>query len=457
MSRVERRRFLSPRQRGLTLSPQHGLSLGDSFKNLALVAPTGSGKTTRYVIPNVLAVEGSVLLTDPSGEIFAATSGRLHERGFRIQVLQPADLSHSLRFNPLHYWRTPQELRQLASILAPSDSSGRADPFWTVSAVNLLYLVLSALVNVEDAGYVNLANLRWLLNHLGGQADSGMHAFMSRYLEQQDPRVFSEYLAFCATEPKVTASIIASARAALELWSDPEVCRFTANNTVDLEPLRHRHTAIFLIVPEHQVRYFSMLLNLFYSACFAHCLRDIGEDLLPVFFFLDEFGNIGHIQNFASIITTLRKRRCSVSIILQALSQLDAVYGRDAARTIFSGGCANKLFFSGLDLETAHYVERMLGVNTEYDTTFGGIDDRARTIGVPLLSADRIRMLPGNEGILISGRERPAKLEMPPYFQYRPWHELAHKPPVGISVGKGPEEVKYYPLGDRDTSGDNKV
>ncbi len=446
MSRREERRFLNSQKSGLILSPRCRLTQRDSFTNLALVAPTGSGKTTRYVIPNVLAAEGSVLVTDPSGEIFAQTSGHLRERGFRIQVLQPADLKHSLRFNPLHYWRTPQELRQLASILALSGSNGRSDPFWTVSAVNVLYLVLSALVNVPERSYINLANLRWLLNHLGAREDSGMHSFMSRHLEQQDSRVFSEYLAFCATEPKVRASIIASARAALELWSDPEVCRFTASNTIDLEPLRHRHTAIYIIVPEHQVTYFSLLLNLFYSACFAHCLRSDATELLPVFFFLDEFGNLGRIQNFASIITTLRKRRCSVSIILQALSQLETIYGRAEARTISSGGCANKLFYSGLDLETARYVEQMLGQNTEYDTTFGGISEHARTIGVPLMSADQIRMLREDEGILISGRERPAKFVMPPCFRVEQQRRLIQKPPVALGINDSDEVVKYLEL-----------
>lgn len=447
MSRGEQRRFLSPRHQGLVFSAKHRLSLEDSFKHLALVAPTGAGKTSRYVIPNVLQAAGSVVVTDPAGEIFTKTSGHLADRGYRIQVLQPATLDRSLRFNPLHYWRTPQELRQLATILAHHGTGGHSDPFWTVSAVNVLYLLLSALVNVEDDGYVCLANLRWLLNHLGRSERTGIHAFMCRHLEAQDPQIFSEYLAFCTTDSKVMASILASARASLELWTDPNICRFSAHNSVNLDILRSHHTAIYLIVPEHQVRYFSLLLNLFYSACFGLCLRETTANDLPVFFLLDEFGNLGKIENFATMITTLRKRRCSISIILQELSQLNAIYGRDEARTIFSGGASNKLFCAGLDLETTQYIERVLGRNTEYDTTFGGIDEHARTLGVPLLSADQVRMMKPSEGILISGRERPVKLTMPAYFEDGRLRQLAQKPPVEFQANSPDDQVRYIDLG----------
>lgn len=129
----ERRRFLAPAHGGLVLGPQQRLSLKDSFTNLVLVAPTGSGKTTRYVIPNVLLAEGSVVVTDPSGEIFQATAGHLAERGFAVETLRPADLARSHRFNPLAYWRTPQELRRLATILATAVSGPHSDPFWSTS------------------------------------------------------------------------------------------------------------------------------------------------------------------------------------------------------------------------------------------------------------------------------------------------------------------------------------
>ncbi len=417
MKWLEMRLTLSRKHTGLVLSPKHRLSQSDSFKNLALVAPTGSGKTTRFVIPNLLSLNGSAVVTDPSGEIFRATSGHLSKRGFNIQVLQPALPEKSLHFNPLPYFDSPQERRRLAATLAQS-SSGK-DPFWTIGATNILTIALTALSQVEDPQYKNLANLRWILNHFGVSGE-GIQDFMVNHL---DDITFADYKAFVAQDTKVIASILSSARAALDLWSDPDVATLTTKNTMDIASIRDKPTVIYLIVPEHKIHYFSITLNLFYSACFEHCLSDWQEGnseanthKLPVYFFLDEFGNLGRINGFASMITTLRKRRCSISIILQELSQLEAIYDRNDARSIFAGGCSSKLFFSGLDVETCSYVERALGQNTEYDTLFKGISEYARTVAVPLKRTDEIRMLDAEKGIFITGRQPPALLNIPPFY-----------------------------------------
>lgn len=416
----EARELLKSRNKGLLLAPGKRLSQQDSFMHLLLVAPTRMGKSSTFCIPNLLEAEGSCITTDPSGELYRTTAGHLAERGFDIRVLAPADPNRSLSFNPLAYWQTPQELRELATILGTNRGAG--DPFWTTSGINLLSVLLSATVNL-DTVYQNLANVRWLLNHM---ADSEvMHPFMAEHLAPHDPRVFAEYKAFVAQDPKVSASVISTARSFLDLWSDEEICRLTAQDSIDIRTLRRQRTAVYLIVPEHQVRYFGVLMNLFYSACLKECLSIPTAADEPVYFLLDEFGNMGRINNFASTITTLGKRRCSVSLLLQDLAQLTTVYGASEARTIIGGGCGNKLFYPGLDLETSRYVEGLLGTNTMFSTPDGSFSDYANPVRTSLMQADQVRRMERNQAIFISGRSRPVLLSsVRPYFGHGRWREM---------------------------------
>ncbi len=440
---AEVRDLLNGRHRGLVLEPGKRLSQQDSFMHLLLVAPTRMGKSTTFCIPNLLEVEGSCIVTDPSGELFGSTSGHLAERGFDVRVLAPADPDHSLCFNPLAYWTTPQELRELATILGMSGSTGRSDPFWTTSAVSLISVLLMAVSRLEER-YRHLATVRWLLNHMADR--KVMDPFMAEHLAPSDPRVFAEYRAFVAQEPKVSASVMSTARSFLDLWSDETICQLTARDTIDIGTLRRQRTAVFLIVPEHQVRYFSIVLNLFYSACFKECLGMPASEDEPVFFFLDEFGNMGRINNFPSVITTLGKRRCSISLLLQDLAQLSSVYGSDEARTILGGGCGNKLFFPGLDLETTRYVEGLLGTNTLFSTPDGSFSDRAYPVKAPVMQADQIRRMERREAVLISGRHRPVRLRnVTPYFQDGRWRRMADKPVTSVGSG-GCGGFELYPL-----------
>lgn len=439
MSWFEKRRFLSSKHTGLVLGPRYRLSLPESHKNLLLCAPTGSGKSTRYCVPNLLLAEGSVVTTDPSGELFRLTSGHLAERGFQIQVLAPADLARSLRFNPMARFRSQTELRRLATILGQFAGE---DVFWRTSATNLLFLCLAALSTVEDASLRHLGNLRLLLAHLSGaeRPQDPVYRFFGRYL---DERLWQEFKAFLATDAKVASSILASARVAVDLWADPDICRLTAADSVGIEQLREKPTALYLILPEPKLPYFAPLAGLFYAACFEFCLEH--PEGQPVSFVLDEFASM-RIDHFATIATTLRKRRCSLSVVVQALSQLTALYGPHDARSILAGGMNSKLFFGGLDLETCRQLEGVLGARTAFDTETGEVEPHARSVGKPLLSADEIRMLPKDAAILISGRERPARLHMPPYFASSHLRGLAAKPPVDLRFDYSREEVRFLSL-----------
>lgn len=413
----EKRSYLSKKNQWLAFSRKYRLSTEESYKNLALIAPTWSWKTTRYVIPNILQWSWSIVVTDPSGEIHRKTSGYMQKRGYKIQVLQPANLSQSLKFNPVDRFNTAQEIKQLATILA-SQNAGN-DPFWSSSAITVLQICLSAIKKywdeTKDKSKSNIWYIRKLLSEFTVKWWN-TEKFLEKYL---DDTLFNEYKAFRSKDSKMTDWILWSVSTSIEKWTDPEIIKFTSENTVNIEALRHEKTIIYIIVPEHKIKYFSVLINLFYSACFEYCLENPNWN--PVYFFLDEFWNLWKINNFAQIATTLRKRKCSINIILQELSQLEEIYWRHGAKSIYSWWMANKLFFSWCDLETCQYLERVLGNTTQQETVEEESKQWQRTITTwnPLMTADQIRMMDNEIWILISWNKRPIKLKMKPYFKDR--------------------------------------
>lgn len=436
MNFLERNRYLSPRNKGLVLSNRYRLNLDDSYKNCAIIGPTGCGKSSYYLIPNVLKTNGSCIVTDPSGEIFRATSGAMKKRGFKIQVLSPDDLDHSLRFNPIRYFNTPQELRQLAKILVDNGIPSTHESFWKDTALNIIYICISALKNCGSEEFIHLGNVRMLLNSLSLNSEE-IDLFMSTYL---DDSLFSEYRSFLAQDDKVIANILSSARAALDAWSDPEIVKLTASNSVNIHSMKSEKTLTYITVPEHKISYFSIILNLFITSCFKFCLEsDFDKQSLPIFFFLDEFANCGKINDFPSFCTVARKRKVSISIVLQSQSQLESIYGKNDAETILSGGITNKLFFSGSDLKTCSYVEKLLGSETRFEK-----DEDSRIVGRPLLNADQVRRMNRSKCILISGSYRPAKIRMKPYFKDKRLRKLSKIEPVNISYDYMNEVIGHF-------------
>lgn len=425
MDRIELSLTFNRKNKGLVLSSRYRMSEAQSFQNLCLIAPPGLGKSTRFVIPNVLQATGSVVITDPSGEIYQNTAGHLAARGYTIQVFQPAKIGKSLTFNPISAATTPQARKQLATTLAKNAGGASGDDtFWVASATGLLFVLITAVARYPEPAFRHLGNVRLLLNHFG-VAGEGIHEFMANHL---DAATFAEYRAFCANDTKTMANILSTARVALDLWSDPDIAAVTATTTLDVASVRERPTAVYVILPEHQTPYFAIVANLLYSAFFKHCIEHAGAAALPVYFLLDEFGNLGHVTNFPVTVTTLRKRRCSVSIILQELAQLRKAYGQEDAQTIFGGGMGSKLFFSGLDLDMLEYLERLLGTYTKTDEGTS-TDNTTRTIGRPLMSVDAIRTMPADDAILIPGRHLAAKLSMRPFSFDPRLKKLASIPP----------------------------
>ena len=172
--------------------------------------------------------------------------------------------------------------------------------------------------------------------------------------------IYKQYRGFLSGNPRVTQSFVSVALNSLSMINNPDIATLTASDQLDFEELRQRKTALFLIVPSEKISFYGFLMNLLYTQLFNYLMRRIPTPSeLPVYCLMDEFGHTA-VPRFDTIATTIRKFHVSLSIILQSASQLSAIYGKDTANTILSGGIASRLVYSGVDIETAKYIERMM-------------------------------------------------------------------------------------------------
>jgi type IV secretion system protein VirD4 len=422
-SEKEKRRFFSKnffkKNDGLTIDGINQISQEDSYLHSAIVAPSGIGKTSTYIIPNVLNLNHSMIITDPSGEIFNYTKDHLQSKGFNIRVINPNNLNYTSFYNPLDRANTSTEINKISSILVESIDSKKSSndkdaDFWNNGAKTILNLAIQAVKKHPDPNKNkrNLGKVRELLLLYGQEDSNNKVDAMALELDKwlfDDPAARKELMSFFSNEQKVRDSFITTAKNSLYTFTDPKICQLTNRDTISFEDIKNeqeKSTAIFLIVPEHEIKYYSFLLNLFYTQVFSFCANT--QNSKPVFFLLDEFGNMGRLPNFENIITTLRKRNCSISLILQDIKQLNNLYNQDNAEIIF-GNCASKTFFSGLSLEMCQKVEAILGKETiEYE------DPETKKITLhsrSLKTADEIRRLPRDKVIYIFRNESPYLLD----------------------------------------------
>lgn len=442
LSWFERRRLLNGHHAGLTIDGHHGrLSDEDSFLHLALVAPTGAGKTTRFIIPNLFTLEHcSIVVTDPSGEIHARTSGHLAARGFDILVVNPANASASLRYNPLSRIKTETQAQEIAHCLIRSANKDYdREPFWNSGAERILDVFIRTLKAMGKPEFLNLPNVLHLLQHFG-EDGSALDDFIARHA---DEATYQQYRAFVGGNPKVMQSWISVATNSLALLNNPDVARFMAGDDLDFSALRKRPTVVYLMLPSDKISFYSFIMNLFYTQLFAACMERLpGSKDLPVYCLMDEFGH-SSIPFFETIITTIRKYRVSLSLVLQSVSQLATNYGKDKAATILEGDVSSRLFYSGLDMESAQRVERLLGRKR---TVTERKDGTRQVQEGNLMNADRIRTMPDDQALFVFRNKEPAQLHTVPYFKNSHHSKAAKLPPHPLPVTTLQAPVLLVPL-----------
>ena len=444
MGHFEERRFLNFSNKGLVLNGvDKRLSAKDSFNHMGIIARTGGGKTTSYIIPNILKLaqnRNSLVVTDLSGELFEKTSGYLKRKGFKIYVLDPEDLETSIGYNPLYYALSSIEIDEIADILIKSANPGQIkaeDKMWLDGAKTFLTILIKVLVATKDYRYINLANLKHLINNFG-EDGTNLDELIFKYA---DEKTFGEWKGFVSGNTRTVQSFISTANTALNaIGINDNLAELTSSHSINFKNFRDEKSILYIRIPAQKQEQYNFLLNLFYKQFFNAMMEKLpSKSDLPIYCLLDEFGNMS-IPNFSSTITTIRKYKVSISIVIQDFSQLEQRYGRSEAHTIINGGITGKLFFAGADLQITNMLTQMIG--DKYTNMLDEVG-RLHHIKEPILSNAEIRTMKDNEVLLIYGNKLPLKITVKPYYKDFVLNSYTKVAPVKTKGLKEQNKIEY--------------
>ena len=347
-------------------------------RNVLVVGGSGSGKTRFFIKPNIMQctkTKGtSLVVTDPKGTLVVECGKMLVAAGYELRILNTINFRKSMHYNPFAYIRSETDILKLVTtLIANTKGEGKGgDDFW-VKAETLLYVALIGYIHYElPEEKQNFSTLIDLLNKMQVREDD--EDFQNEVdelfekLAQKKPEHFAvrQYLKYKMASGKTAKSILVSCGARLAVFDIEELREITAYDELHLDTIGDKRTALFLIMSDTDAS-FNFLISMAYSQLF-NLLCEKADDVyggrLPVHVrcLIDEFANIGQIPNFEKLVATIRSREISACIVLQAQSQLKAIY-KDNADTIV-GNCDTLLFLGGKEKTTLKEMEELLGKET---------------------------------------------------------------------------------------------
>jgi type IV secretion system protein VirD4 len=410
--------------KGFVISRHRRLSLMASFSNLLLVGPTGSGKTSRILLKNLYRLKNcSLIVNDPSKELFLLSSGYL-SKYFKILAINFSDSSaSSAGFNVLSRIKKPNDVNKIAHLLvATTLDKGNSDPFWSISTKNLLSILIRVVL-YQPEQYRNMANVLHLLHILAAYPERIDVLVAS----SKDEKLTLDYKSFISTPERTLQNIIASAKAALQLFDDPEIAKTTATDTINFDELRQVPTVIFLHNSIGDQKYVSVLNSIFFEQFYNHVMQKLPlKSDLSCFVILEEASSM-YIPLLAIATANCRKARVSNIITVQTKGQLKAFYKDDAEN--IAANCLTKLYLPGQTaMDELREMETLAGKSIYKDEKG---TERVKS----LITADEIRLLPENRSIIISGNKPIIKGRTSPYYSSLIYSQYAKIPPVSLQRG----------------------
>lgn len=386
-------------------------------KNVLIVGGSGSGKTRFFIKPNLMQLHSSYVVTDPKGQLVLDTGRLLERAGYKISVLNTINFKKSMHYNPFAYIHSEKDILKLVTcLIANTTGSGqKGDEFWT-NAEKLLYMALIGYIHYEAPDEEqNFGTMLEMLNSMEVREDDEEFKnpvdCLFDELKAKDPGHFAvrQYAKYKLAAGKTAKSILVSCGARLAPFDIAELREITSRDELALDTLGDRKTALFLIMSDTDST-FNFLISMVYTQLF-NLLCEKADDVyggrLPVHVrcLIDECANIGQIPNLEKLMATIRSREISACLVLQAQSQLKALY-KDNADTII-GNCDSRLFLGGSEPSTLKELSQSLGKET-IDTYNTG-ESRGREtshslnyqkLGRELMSVDDLATLDGGKCIL---------------------------------------------------------
>lgn len=393
-------------------------------KNVLVVGGSGSGKTRFFVKPQIMQMHSSYVVTDPKRGLLCETGKMLQKNGYKIKVLNTINFKKSMHYNPFSYIHSEKDVLKLVTCLMQNTKGeGKgSDPFWE-KAEQLLYTALIGYIWLEaPEEEKNFNTLIEMINAMEVREDDedfeNQVDIIFRELKEKNPNHFAvrQYAKYRLAAGKTAKSILVSCGARLAVFDIAELREVTSYDELELDTLGDRKTALFLIMSDTDDS-FNFLISMCYTQLF-NLLCEKADDVyggrLPVHVrcLIDECANIGQIPKLEKLIATIRSREISACLVLQAQSQLKAVY-KDNADTII-GNCDSRLFLGGSEPTTLKELSASLGKETIDIANTG--ESRGKEVshslnyqklGKDLASVDELSVLDGGKCILQLRGVRP--------------------------------------------------
>lgn len=396
--------------------------------NVLVVGGSGAGKSRFYVRPNIMQLNTSFVVTDPKSELLKSTGYLLKKKGYEIKVLNLVNFNESDSYNPFMYIRDDKDVIKLINNLIANTtpkSARESDPFWTKSETALLQALMFYLVYEAPKYEQNFSMIMTMLEYAGAsEEDETMESALDMLfnkLELTNPThiALKQYKVFKKAAGKTAKSILVSCAVRLAAFNLKQIKNITNQDEMDIANLAKRKTAIFAVLPDNDSS-FNYIIGLLYTQVFQEMYYQAdhvygGRLPIPLHVCLDEFANVALPDEFDKVLSTMRSRGISASIILQNLAQLKGLFksSQNAWETIVAN-CDSFLYLGGNEKSTHDYVSKLLGKSTINLKTHNRTKGRSGSYttnyqlsGRELLTPDEVRLLDNDYAVLFIRGAKP--------------------------------------------------